>query len=68
MSNWKSIGYAAGLSVMAMGKAPSSYPTRDKHSADDEKEYLEGYGTAQRDFISNANQHEQKIISRLPCI
>lgn len=55
--DWHNIGYAHGMRVciQANGEA-HCYPTRDKHSAEAEADFIAGYQEAQRDFVQGKQQ------------
>lgn len=46
---WEEIGYADEMKVIRNSLSTQNYPTRDKHSEQEEADYLRGRANARRD-------------------
>lgn len=50
LTEWGEKGWARAMALCTNGKPPSEYPTQDKHSLQDEADFIDGFNLCMRVF------------------
>lgn len=50
MNEWEGKGYARAIAICTKAESHTEYPTQDKHSLQDETDYIRGFNIGMKDF------------------